>query len=80
MFNLLPWRKRRKNQLDHIHDKTDRDKILEMMANLDDQSSISILKKVYNINDRELVAKKNKLIREKIKRSIAKTQDELKTT
>jgi len=71
MFNLLPWRRRRENQLDLIRDKTDRDKILEMLANLDDQSSISILKKVYNINDRELVAKKNKLIREKIKKIIA---------
>ena len=69
MFNLLPWRRLRKNQLDLIRDKTDRDKILEMLANLDDQSSISILKKVYNINDRELVAKKNKLIREKIKKN-----------
>lgn len=50
----------------------------KMMANLDDQSSISILKKVCDINDRELVAKQNKVFRKKIKRSIAKTQDELK--
>jgi hypothetical protein len=46
----------------------DRDKILEMLAKIDDQFSISILKKVYNINDRELVAKKNQLFRDRIKR------------
>ena len=38
-----------------------------MLANLDDKSSISVLKKVYGINDRELVAKRNELFRNRIK-------------
>jgi len=67
MFDFLPWRKRKENRYDYIHDKMEREKILEMLANSDDQSSISVLKKVYNISDRELVAKRNELFRKRIK-------------
>lgn len=67
MFNFLPWRRRKENKVDYIRNEMDRDKILEMLANLDDQFSISVLKKVYNIDDRELVAKRNELFRKKIK-------------
>jgi hypothetical protein len=68
MFNFLPWRRRKEDRVDYIRKETDRDKILEMLANLDDKSSISVLKKVYGINDRELAAKRNELFRNKIKR------------
>jgi hypothetical protein len=67
MFNFLPWQKRKGNRSDYIHDKMEREKILEMLANSDDQSFISVLKKVYNISDRELVAKRNELFRKRIK-------------
>jgi len=67
MFNFLPWRKRKENRGDYIRDKMEREKILEMLANSDDQSFISVLKKVYNISDRELVAKRNELFRKRIK-------------
>ena len=66
MFNILPWRKRKENRGDFIHDKMEREKILEMLANSDDQSFISVLKKVYNISDRELMAKRNELFRKRI--------------
>ena len=68
MFNFLPWQKRKENRVDYTRKEKDRDKILEMLANLDDKSSISVLKKVYGINDRELVAKRNELFRNRIKR------------
>jgi len=45
----------------------EREKILEMLANSDDRSFISVLKKVYNISDRELAAKRNELFRKRIK-------------
>jgi hypothetical protein len=67
MFNFLPWRRRKENRADYIRNEKDRDKILEMLANLDDQSSISVLKKVYDVDDRELVAKRNELFRKRIK-------------
>jgi hypothetical protein len=67
MLNFLPWRKRKENRGDYIQDKMEREKILEMLANSDDQSSISVLKKVYNISDRELAAKRNELFRKRIK-------------
>jgi hypothetical protein len=67
MLNFLPWKKRSKDKVDYIRDEMERDKILEMLANSDDQSSISVLKKVYNINDRELAAKRNELFRKRIK-------------
>jgi|GEM_PF-1386229 hypothetical protein len=67
MLNFLPWKKRSKDRVDYIRDEMERDKILEMLANSDDQSSISVLKKVYNINDRELAAKRNELFRKRIK-------------
>jgi hypothetical protein len=67
MFNFLPWRKRKENRAEYIHDKMEREKILEMLANSDDQSFISVLKKVYNISDRDLVAKRNELFRKRIK-------------
>ena len=67
MFNFLPWRRRMENRADYIRKEKDRDKILEMLANLDDKSSISVLKKVYDISDRELVAKRNDLFRNRIK-------------
>jgi len=67
MLNFLPWKKRSKDRVDYIRDEMERDKILEMLANSDDQSSISVLKKVYNINDRELTAKRNELFRKRIK-------------
>ena len=67
MFNFLPWRRRKENRVDYIGNEKDRDKILEMLANLDDQSSISVGKRVYSINDRELVAKKNELFRNRTK-------------
>jgi len=67
MFNFLPWGKRMENRYDYIHDNMEREKILEMLANSDDQSFISVLKKVYNISDRELVAKRNELFRKRIK-------------
>ena len=67
MFNFLPWQKRKENRSDYIHDKMEREKILEMLANSDDQSFISVLKKVYNISDRELAAKRNELFRKRIK-------------
>jgi len=54
------------NRYDYIHDKMEREKILEMLANSDDQSFISVLKKVYNISDRELAAKRNELFRKRI--------------
>jgi len=68
MFNFLPRRRRKENRVDYIREEKDRDKILEMLANLDDKSSISVLKKVYGINDRELVAKRNELFFNRIKR------------
>lgn len=68
MFNFLPRRRRREKSVDSIRKETDRDKILEMLANLDDKSSISVLEKVYGINDRELAAKRNELFRNRIKR------------
>jgi len=67
MFYFLPWRRRKENKVDYIRKEMDRNKILEMLANLDDQSSISVLKKVYIINDRELVDKRNELFRDRIK-------------
>jgi len=67
MFSFLPRRRRKENRVDYIRDEKDKDKILEMLANLDDKSSISVLKKVYGINDRELVAKRNELFRNRIK-------------
>jgi len=67
MLNFLPWKKRSKDRVDYIRDEMERDKILEMLANSDDQSFISVLKKVYNINDRELAAKRNELFRKRIK-------------
>jgi hypothetical protein len=68
MFNFLPRRRRKENRVDYVQKEKDRDKILEMLANLDDKSSISVLKNVYGINDRELVAKRNELFRNRIKR------------
>jgi hypothetical protein len=68
MFNFLPRRRQKENRVDYTRKEKDRDKILEMLANLDDKSSISVLKKVYGINDRELVAKRNELFRNRIKR------------
>lgn len=44
----------------------DRDDILEMVAKMDDQFSLSIYKKVYNIDDRELAAKRYKTSRKGI--------------
>jgi hypothetical protein len=67
MLNFLPWKKRSKDGVDYIRDEMEREKILEMLANSDDQSFISVLKKVYNINDRELAAKRNELFRKRIK-------------
>ena len=67
MLNFLPWKKRSKDRVDYIRDEMERDKILEMLANSDDQSFISVLKKVYNISDRELAAKRNELFRKRIK-------------
>jgi hypothetical protein len=67
MFNFLPWRRRKENRVDYIRDEMKRDKILEMLANLDDQSSISVLKKVYDISNRELATKRNELFRKRIK-------------
>ena len=66
MLNFLPWKKRSKDRVDYIRDEMEREKILEMLANSDDQSFISVLKKVYNINDRELAAKRNELFRKRI--------------
>ena len=66
MVNFLPWRKRKEDRRDYIHDKMEREKILEMLANSDDQSFISVLKKIYNISDRELAAKRNELFRKRI--------------
>jgi len=66
MFNFLSWRKRKENKGDYIRDKMEREKILEMLANSDDQSFISVLKKIYNISDRELAAKRNELFRKRI--------------
>ena len=68
MFNFLPRQRRKRSSVDYIRKEKDRDKILEMLANLDDKSSISVLKKVYDISDRELAAKRNELFRNKIKR------------
>ena len=68
MFTFLPWRRRKENRADYIRKEKDKDKILEMLANLDDKSSISVLKKVYDISDRELAAKRNELFRNRIKR------------
>ena len=59
MLNFLPWKKRSKDTVDYIRNEMEREKILEMLANSDDQSFISVLKKVYNIDDRELVVKRN---------------------
>ena len=67
MFNFLSWRRRKENKVEYVQKEKDREKILEMLANSDDQSSISVLKKVYNIDDRELVAKRNELFRNRIK-------------
>jgi hypothetical protein len=67
MFNFIPWLKRKENKVDYIRKEMERDKILEMLNNLDDQSSISVLKKVYDINDRELAVKRNELFRNRIK-------------
>ena len=67
MFNFLPRRRQKENRVDYTRKEKDRDKILEMLANLDDKSSISVLKKVYDISDRELVAKRNDLFRNRIK-------------
>ena len=67
MFNFLSRRRRKENKVEYVQKEKDREKILEMLANLDDQSSISVLKKVYNIDDRELVAKRNELFRNRIK-------------
>jgi len=66
MLNFLPWKKRSKDRVDYIRDEMEREKILEMLANSDDQSFISVLKKVYNISDRELAAKRNELFRKRI--------------
>jgi hypothetical protein len=66
MFSFLPWLKRKENKVDYNRKEKNRDKILEMLANSDDQSSISVLKKVYDINDRELAAKRNELFRKRI--------------
>ena len=66
MLNFLPWKKRSKDRVDYIRDEMEREKILEMLANSDDQSFISVLKKIYNIGDRELAAKKNELFRKRI--------------
>ncbi|MGW8324688.1 MAG: hypothetical protein ACWGNI_03220 [Desulfobacterales bacterium] len=67
MFNFLSWRRRKENKVEYVQKEKDREKILEMLANLDDQSSISVLKKVYNIDDRELAVKRNELFRKRIK-------------
>jgi hypothetical protein len=67
MFNFLSWRRRKENKVEYVQKEKDREKILEMLANSDDQSSISVLKKVYNIHDRELVVKRNELFRKRIK-------------
>jgi hypothetical protein len=67
MFNFLPWRRRKENNVEYNRNEKDRDKILEMLANSDDQSSITVLKKVYHIDDRELAAKRNELFRKRIK-------------
>ena len=67
MFNFLSWRRRKENKVEYVQKEKDREKILEMLANLDDQSSISVLKKIYNIDDRELAAKRNELFRKRIK-------------
>jgi hypothetical protein len=67
MFNFLSWRRRKENKVEYDQKEKDREKILEMLANLDDQSSISVLKKIYNIDDRELAAKRNELFRKRIK-------------
>jgi hypothetical protein len=66
MFSFLPWLKRKENKVDYNRKEKNKDKILEMLANSDDQSSISVLKKVYDINDRELAAKRNELFRKRI--------------
>jgi len=67
MFNFLSWRRRKENKVEYVQKEKDREKILEMLANSDDQSSISVLKKVYNIDDRELAVKRNELFRKRIK-------------
>ena len=67
MFNFLSWRRRKENKVEYVQKEKDREKILEMLANLDDQSFISVLKKIYNIDDRELAAKRNELFRKRIK-------------
>jgi hypothetical protein len=66
MLNFLPWKKRSKDTVDYIRDEMEREKILEMLANSDDQSFISVLKKIHNISDRELAAKRNELFRKRI--------------
>ena len=66
MLNFLPWKKRSKDRVDYIRYEMEREKILEMLANSDDQSFISVLKKIYNISDRELAAKRNELFRKRI--------------
>jgi hypothetical protein len=66
MLNFLPWKKRSKDTVDYIRNEMEREKILEMLANSDDQSFISVLKKIYNISDRELAAKRNELFRKRI--------------
>ena len=67
MFNFLSWRRRKENKVEYVQKEKDREKILEMLANSNDQSSISVLKKIYNIDDRELAAKRNELFRKRIK-------------
>ena len=67
MFNFLSRRRRKENKVEYVQKEKDREKILEMLANSDDQSSISVLKKVYNIDDRELVVKRKELFRKRIK-------------
>jgi len=44
MFNFPPWPKRKENSVDYIRRGKDRDKTSEMLAKLDDKSSISVLK------------------------------------
>ena len=66
MLNFLPWKKQSKDTVDYIRNEMEREKILEMLANSDDQSFISVLKKIYNISDRELAAKRNELFRKRI--------------
>ena len=36
MLNFLPWKKQSKDRVDYTRNEMDRDKILEMLVNLDD--------------------------------------------